>query len=78
MTKAAYDLGLRYSSNKLRTIAFLYKPKASFVPSHAAQIVEFSPNDQILSNKQLQWQITNKSRGLCYVKLNPQDTHLFL
>ena len=77
MTNAAYDSGLRYSSDKLRTIAFLYELKAFFVPSYAAQTVEFLSDDQTLSNKQLQWQITNKSRGLRYVKPDPRDTHLF-
>ena len=70
MTNAAYNPGLHYSSEQLRTIAFLYKPKAFFVPFHAAQTIEFSPDDQTLSNKQLQWQITNKSCGLYYVKPN--------
>ena len=70
MTNAAYDPGLYNSSDKLRTIAFLYKLKASFVPIHTVQIVEFLPNDQTLSNKQLQWQITNKFCGLYYIKLD--------
>ena len=41
----------------------------------AAQTVKSLPDDNALSNKRLQWQITNKSRGLCYVKLD-QDTLL--
>ena len=76
ITNAAYDPYLHYSSDKLRTIASVYQPKASFVPSHAAQTVKFSLDDQVLSNKQLQWQFTNKSRRLRYVKLDPRDTHL--
>lgn len=49
----AYDLYLRYSSDKLKTIAFIYQQKASFVPFYTIQIIKFLPNDQVLSNKQL-------------------------
>ena len=51
ITNITYNPGLYYSSDKLKTIIFLNKPKASFVPLHAIQIVEFLPDDQILSNK---------------------------
>ncbi|WP_375467273.1 hypothetical protein, partial [uncultured Nostoc sp.] len=34
------------------------------------------PDDQALLNKRLQWQITDESRGLRYVKIDPRDTHL--
>ena len=42
----------------------------------AAKTVEFSANNIALLNKQLQQQISNKSRGLRYVKLDLQDTYL--
>ena len=71
-TSAAYDPCLHYSSDKLRTIASVYQPKASFVPSHAAQTIEFSPDNNVLLNKRLKWQITDKSCGLRY----NQDTLL--
>ena len=49
-------------------------PETSFDPSPTAQIaaqtVELLPNDNALLNKQLQRQITNKSCGLRYVKLD--------
>ena len=48
----------------------------SLAAQTAAKTVEFSANDIALLNKQLQQQITDKSRGLRHVKLNPQDTHL--
>ena len=54
-------------------IASVCQPETSFDLSRAAQTVEFLPDDIALLNKQLQWQITNKSRGLRYVKLD-QDT----
>lgn len=76
MINAAYDPYLRYSSDKLRTIASVYHPKAFFDPFHTTQTEQFLPDDQALSNKRLQWQITDKSRGLYYVKLDPQDTDL--
>ena len=54
-------------------IASVCQPEASFDLSRAAQTVKFSPDDIALLNKQLQWQISNKSRGLRYIKLD-QDT----
>ena len=54
-------------------IASVCQPEASFDLSRAAQTVEFSADDIALLNKRLQWQITNKSRGLRYIKLD-QDT----
>ena len=47
--------------------------EASFDLSRAAQTVEFLPDNIAMLNKRLQWQITNKSRGLRYIKLD-QDT----
>ena len=49
------------------------QPEASFNLFQAAQTVEFLPDDIALLNKRLQWQITNKSQGLHYIKLD-QDT----
>ncbi len=51
-------------------IASVCLPEASFDLSQAAQTVESSSDDIALLNKRFQWQITNKSRGLRYVKLN--------
>ncbi len=45
-------------------IASVCQPEASLDLSRAPQTVEFSPDDIALLNKRLQWQITNKSRGL--------------
>lgn len=73
MTKTAYDSCLRYKSDRLGIIASVCQPEASFDPSHAAQKVKFSPDNIALLNKQLQWKINNKYRGLRYVKLD-QDT----
>ena len=50
--------------------------KASFDLSRAAQTVEFSPDDIVLLNRRLQWQITNKSQRLRYVKLNQNPLQL--
>ena len=41
MTNAAYNICFCYSSDKFKTIAFLYKQKTSFIPFRATQIVEF-------------------------------------
>ena len=49
------------------------QPEASFNLSRAAQTVKFLPDNIAILNKRLQWQITNKSRGLRYIKLD-QDT----
>ena len=65
-TSAAYDPYLHYSFNKLRIIAFVYQPKSSFVPSHTAQTIEFLPDNNVLLNKRLRWQITDKSCKLRY------------
>ena len=65
----------QYVAQKARGayIASVCQPEASFELSRAAQTVEFSPDDIALLNKRLQWQITNKSRELRYVKLD-RDT----
>ena len=63
-------------SSTLASFSLLLTSEASFNLSRAGQTIEFSPNDQALLNKRLQWQITDKSRGLRYVKLDPRDTHL--
>ena len=60
---ASFSLLADYSSVKLTS-------EASFHLSRAAQTVKFLPDDNALSNKRLQRQITNKSRGLRYVKLD--------
>ena len=39
-------------------------PEVFFDLSRAAQTVEFSPDDQTLSNKRIQWQTSDESRGL--------------
>ncbi len=57
-------------------IASVCQPEASFDLSRVAQTVEFPPDDIALLNKRLQWQITNKSEGLRYVKLNQNDLQL--
>lgn len=54
-------------------IASVCQPEASFHLFQAAQTAEFSPHDIAMLNKRLQWQITNKSQGLRYIKLD-QDT----
>lgn len=53
MINAVYDSYLCYSFDELRTIAFIYHPKTSFDPFHAAQVVESLLNNQALSNKRL-------------------------
>ena len=54
-------------------IASVCQLEASFDLSRAAQTVKFLPDDIAILNKRLQWQITNKSRRLRYIKLD-QDT----
>lgn len=51
-------------------IASVCQIEASFNLFRAAQTVEFLPDDIALLNKRLQWQITNKSRGLRYIQLD--------
>ena len=50
-TSVAYDPCLHYSSDKLKTIASVYQPKASFVSFHSGQIIEFLPDNNVLLNK---------------------------
>ena len=45
MINIAYNPCLRYISNKLKTIAFVYQLKGFFVPCQAAQIVQFLLDD---------------------------------
>ena len=52
------------------------QPEASFDLFQAAQIVEFLANDIAFLNKRLQLQITNKSRGLRYIKLDQNTLEL--
>ena len=68
----------QYLAQKARGayIASVCLPEASFDLSQAAQTVESSPDDIALLNKRFQWQITNKSRGLRYVKLNQNTLQL--
>ena len=65
---ASFSLLADYSSIKLTS-------EASFHLSRAAETVKFLLDNNTLSNKRLQWQITNKSCELHYVKLD-QDTLL--
>lgn len=55
-----------YSSIELTSEASINFSSATQI---ATQIVEISPNNIALPNKQFQWQISNKSRGLRYFKL---------
>jgi hypothetical protein len=59
-------------------LASICQPEASFDLSHAAQSTEstFSSDDIISLNKRLQWQITNQTRGLRYVKLDQSSLQL--
>ena len=54
-------------------LASTCQPEASFDLSYAAQSTEFTPDDVTALNKRLQWQIDNKTRGLRYVKLDPNS-----
>lgn len=65
---ASFSLLTDYSSVKLTSEAFFHL-------FYAAQTVKFLPDNNALSNKQLQRQITNKLCELRYVKLD-QDTLL--
>lgn len=73
---ATCNLYLYYSSDKLMTIASMYHLKAFFNPFYATQTIKFLSDNQALSNKQLEWQVTNQFCGLYYIKLNLQDTNL--
>jgi hypothetical protein len=61
-------------------LASICQPEASFDLSHAAQFIEstFSSNDITSLNKRLQWQITNQTRGLRYVKLDQLSLRLVI
>ena len=52
--------------------------KASFNLSQIVPKVEFLPDFINLLTKRLKWQITDKSCGLRYAKVNLQNTHLLL
>lgn len=65
----------QYLAQKVRRayIASMCQIEDSFDLSRAAQTVKFLPNCIAMLNKRLKWQITNKSQGLRYIKLD-QDT----
>ena len=52
------------------------KCEVSLDLSHTTPIVESLPDDVALLDKQLQWQINNKSRGLRHVKLGQDTLHV--
>ena len=70
-TLASFSLLVDYSSVQLPS-------KASFNLSQITPKVEFLPDFINLLTKRLKWQITNKSCGLRYAKVDLQNTHLLL
>ena len=62
----------QYLAQRARSayIASVCQSEAFFNLSRAPQTVKFLPDDIAMLNKRLQWQITNKSRGLRYIKLD--------
>ncbi|KHJ30665.1 hypothetical protein EV44_g3739 [Erysiphe necator] len=60
-------------------IATVCQPEAAFDLSFAAQSVQNpSYNDMKLLNKQLQWQIENKDKGLRFININLSQAKLFV
>ncbi len=57
-------------------LASICQLEASFDLSRAAQSIEITSDDIISLNKRLNWQISNQSRGLKYVKLNQSTLRL--
>jgi Reverse transcriptase (RNA-dependent DNA polymerase) len=57
-------------------IASICQPEASFDLSYAAQITDPQAKDIKHLNKRLQWQYDNDSRGLTFIRLDPNSIQL--
>ena len=71
----ASDIKSPYIAQRARGayIASMTQPEASYALSAAAQVINPKKDDAATLNKVLQWQLTNQSRGISYIKLNVED-----